>query len=183
MAKDSVEMLTATHSPWGLKQAASFGWPLLCQAWVGTGVNRADVHKTDPSVGVTAFFADNITARMVCWGGSWSLIPHSRANVTWMKLAKKLWESTVTRQVTVMNIFFTKKWQLFLHPWDLCLLSLQATEWTFTFWYSSRVHYNGMTETRELSWIWLNLMYRKHENMKPKESWNWRGISSTSSSF
>lgn len=148
--------------PWGLQQAVSFAWPLLCQARMGMGLNRAETQKIDLAVGVTAFSADNITTRRVCWGGSWALIPHGRENVTWMQLAKKKkpWESTVTRQVTGMNTFVTKKLQLFLHSWDLCLLPLQAMEWSFTFWYSSRVHYSDMTETREMiAWIWLTLMY------------------------
>lgn len=75
--------------PRGLQQAVSFAWPLLCQARMGTGVNRAETQKIDLAVGVTAFSADNITTRRVCWGGSWALIPHGRANVTWMQLAKK----------------------------------------------------------------------------------------------
>lgn len=56
----------AAHSPWGLQQAVSFGWLLLYQAQVGIGVNGADMHEMVLSVGVTAFFAGNITTRMVC---------------------------------------------------------------------------------------------------------------------
>lgn len=47
--------------------------------------------------------------------------------------------------------FVTEKWQLILHPGDLCPLLLQAKK--FIFWYSCKVHCRDMTETREVSWI------------------------------
>lgn len=75
--------------PRALQQAVSLAWPLLCQARMGTGVNGDEMHQVDLAVGVTAFFADNVTTRTVCWEGSWALIPHGRANVTRMQLAKK----------------------------------------------------------------------------------------------
>lgn len=93
---------------------------------LGAGVKGVHMHQTDLSAGVPAFLAGNITTKVFFWAGSWALIPHSRTNVTWMKMAKKLCKSSVTQQVTGMNTFVTKKGQLILHPRDLCPLLLQA---------------------------------------------------------
>lgn len=161
-------MLTATHSPWGLQQVVSFGFPTQ----VGIGVNGADTHKIDLRW-CRSVFAGNITTGTVCWGGSWALISQGRAN----EAGKK----TLRKQFTGMNIFVTKKWQLFLHPWDLCLLLLQAGE--ALIFLQSALQWHDRNKRDVLDLINPRVLKAWRNKAQGKLKLNWRGIYSTSSSF
>lgn len=131
------------NAPWTPGPAAhSLG--ALGHVQVGSGVSRPS-HTTLISADVTAFLQERELPNLFAEETAGSSSP----------MAERLWHECSGQKCLVQAskslgwiIFITKKWQLFLHPRDLCLLSLQATAWTFMFWYSSQVHCSDITEMR-----------------------------------